>query len=491
MTPMMNLPQPIQSSKKAKSLPTTEAWFVIFLFIFVTVVLLVAGAIGSKILSIAFPLGAFIVSWFLYFRYPSLYVGFVWWLIFLSPLVRRMADFRAGAFTDSNPILLAPSLGIIIAAHTMYFNLPKFREQGTVTFVLAIASVMYGYCVGLLNPSTTPIKATLACLGWMTPIIFGYYLYINWRRYPEYSKTIGKVFLWGSLVVGTYGIYQYVVAPEWDKLWLIGSGMNSSSGSPVPYGMRVWSTLNSPGPFADMMATALIVLFSCQSPLVAPAASAGILSFLLSAVRTGWLGWLGGMIFLISSLKPKQQFRLILILLVLAVLIIPLATIEPFSGNIATRFSTLGDLQSDDSAQVRKAIYQSFFESGIFNLIGDGLGVNETVDAGILSFILDLGWIGTLPYFGSLLLGGILLFKNLSKYSDLFINICCAVLIKSIAFFLAARATAGIHGIIIWMFLSMGLAGQRYLKAEQDLKTDVAELLGDKIQKLNPTKYKV
>jgi len=484
----MNLRKPLQLIKvgspieKSKPLPTTEAWFVIFIFIFVTIILLVAGAIGSKVLAILFPLGSFVVGWFLYFRYPFLYIGFVWWLIFLTPLIRRLADFRAGAFTDSNPILLAPSLAIIIAAHTMYFNLSKSKEQGTIPFVLAVVSVIYGYCVGLLN--ATPVKATLSCLGWITPIIFGYHLYINWRRYPEYSKTIQKVFLWGSLIVGAYGVYQYVVAPEWDRLWLVGSGMDSSAGSPVPYGMRVWSTLNSPGPFADMMATALLVLFSCRSSLITPAAVLGILSFLFSAVRTGWLGWLGGMVFFISSLKPKQQFRLVLTFLILSALIIPLTTIEPFSGNIATRFNTLGDLQNDNSAQVRQGIYQRFFEKGIFNLIGDGLGVNDTVDAGILSFILDLGWIGTLPYLGSLLLGGVLLFTNLGKYSDLFINISCAVLIKSIAFFLAARATAGIHGIIIWMFLSMGLAGQRYLRYEQDLKMHVAELQQDEFKEI-------
>jgi hypothetical protein len=471
----MNLRKPSQlisiesPTEKSQSLPTTEAWFVIFIFIFITFILLVAGAIGSKILAIVFPLGAFIVGWFLYFRYPSLYIGFVWWLMFLAPLVRRLADFRAGAFTDSNPILLAPSLAIIIATHTMYFNLSKSREQGTIPFVLAVVSVLYGYCVGLLNPAATPIKATLSCLGWITPIIFGYHLYINWRRYPEYRNTIQQVFLWGSLIVGVYGVYQYVVAPEWDRLWLVGSRMDSSAGSPVPYGMRVWSTLNSPGPFGDMMATGLLVLFSCKSPLVTPAAVAGVLSFLFSAVRTGWLGWLGGMLFFISSLKAKKQMRLIVTLLVLCMLIIPLTTIEPFSTNIATRLSTLGDLQNDDSAQVRQGIYQRFFKYGIYNFMGDGLGVNDTVDAGILSFILDLGWIGTLPYLGGLLISSILLFKNLSKHSDLFINISCAVLIKSLAFFLAARATAGIHGMIIWMFLSMGLAGQRYLKYSENL----------------------
>ena len=465
----MNLKEPLQPINVKRKPQNTEAWFVIGLFVFFTIVLLVAGAIGSKVLGIVFPLGAFIVSWFLYFRYPFLYIGFVWWLTFLTPFVRRLADFKVGIFLDSSTILLAPPLATLIVGHTMYFNLPKSRQQGTVPFVLASASVIYGYFIGLLNPSATFIKATLSFLGWITPIMFGYHLYVNWRRYPEYSQVIQKIFLWGSLIVGIYGIYQYVVAPEWDKLWLVGSGMNSSAGSPVPYGMRVWSTLNSPGPFADMMATSLLVLFSCKSPWVAPAAVVGALSFLFSGVRTGWLGWVGGMIFFISSSKAKQQMRLIVVLLIVFLLVTPLATIEPFATNITTRINTLGNIQNDNSAQVRQGIYQRFFNNDIYNLLGDGLGIHTNVDAGILSFILDLGWIGTLPYLGSLVLGGILLFRNLDKYSDLFINVCCAVLIKSIAFFLAARATAGMHGTIIWMFLSMGLAGQRYLKYSERL----------------------
>ncbi|OIP78389.1 MAG: hypothetical protein AUK48_01755 [Oscillatoriales cyanobacterium CG2_30_44_21] len=467
----------MQVSKKNDTFPISEAWFIISLFIFVSVILLTVGAIGSKLLSIIFPLGAFIVAWYLYFRYPFLYIGFVWWLMFLTPFVRRLADFRTGSFTDSNPLLIAPTLAILVAAHTMYFNLSKSREQGTIPFVLAMASVMYGYCVGLLNPSSTPLKATLACLGWLTPILFGYHLYVNWRRYPEYSQVIKKIFLWGSLIVGIYGVYQYVVAPEWDKLWLVGSKMDGSAGRPVAYGMRVWSTLNSPGPFADMMATSLLVLFSSRSPLTIPSAVAGGLSFLFSAVRTGWLGWVGGLIFYLFSLKSKQQMRLISTLLFLFVLIIPLTTIEPFSTNITTRLNTLGDLENDNSAQVRRMIYEGFFNYGIYNFIGDGLGVNGTVDAGVLSFILDLGWIGTLPYLGSLLLGGTILFINLKKYSDLFINISCAVLVKSLAFFLAARATAGIHGVLIWTFLSMGLAGQRYLSYQQSVSNDVAGIL--------------
>ena len=81
-----------------------------------------AGAGGSKILTITFPLGSFIVGWYLYFRYPSLYIGFVWWILFLTAFVRRYADFRGGAFVDPNPILLAHYAAMVVCGHTLYFN---------------------------------------------------------------------------------------------------------------------------------------------------------------------------------------------------------------------------------------------------------------------------------------------------------------------------------------------------------------------------------
>ena len=469
-----NPPDLLKSVQGIEKKSPIEGWLVIILFCLMTTMLTNLGGLGGKILNVLFPLGSFIVGWFLYFRYPALYIGFMWWNIFLTPLVRRLADFRIGAFADSSPILLAPTLVILVSAHTMYFNLPKVREQYAVPFILALASTVYGYCVGLLNPSITPIKATVAFTGWITPILFGYHLYVNWRRYPEYSQVIKKVFLWGCLIVGLYGIYQYVVAPEWDRLWLVGSKMDSSAGKPEPYGMRVWSTINAPGPFADMITSGLLILFSCTGGLVIPAAGAGILSLLLSAVRTGWLGWVGGLLFFSSSLKPKQQLRLVLTIVALLACIIPLSTIEPFAGSISTRFSTLGDLQNDNSASIRQNIYKGFFEHGIFNLIGDGIGVNDTVDAGVLSLILDLGWIGALPYTGSLILFAITLFANLGKYpNDLFMRATCAVLIKSIAFFLAARVTAGIHGIIIWNFIGIGLAGQQYWNHQKTVELNM------------------
>jgi hypothetical protein len=466
-----DFPHLLPSNQESKAKSTSVAWVILILFGLTTILLIALGSFGSKILNILFPLGSFSVGCFLYFRYPPFYIGFVWWSIFLTPLIRRLADFRMGAFTDSSPILLAPPLVILVCLHTLFVNLSKAKQLNTVPFIIALASIAYSYFVGLLYPLITFNKATVACLGWITPVLFGYHLYINWRRYPEYSQAFKRAFLWGCLIVGLYGIYQYVVAPEWDRMWLVGSGMDSSSGRPEPFGMRVWSTINAPGPFADMITSALLILFSCKGGLVVPAAGAGLLSLLLSSVRTGWLGWVGGLLFFSSSLKPKQLLRLVLTIVALVLCIIPLSTMEPFSSTISTRFSSLSNLQNDTSAVGRQGIYQDFFENGIFNFIGDGIGVNDTVDAGIMSLVLDLGWLGAVPYTGSLLLCGVTLFKNLGKYpNDLFLRTSCAVLVKSIAFFLAARVTAGIHGVIIWSFIGIGLAGQQYWNYQKSLE---------------------
>lgn len=470
MNDIPNYPQSLQSDGRYIPSQTTEAWFVIGLFVVITLFLLAVGSIGSKALNFIFPLGSFAVAWFLYFRYPSLYIGFVWWNLFLVCFVRRIADFRIGAFTDSSPILLAPYLAILVCGHSLFFNLPKVKEKGTLPFVLALASVLYGYCVGLLYPGISPIKVTVSLLGWIAPILFGHHLYINWRRYPEYSRVTRNVFLWGALLMGVYGVYQYVVAPEWDRLWLVASGMDSSSGRPEPYGMRVWSTLNACGVYADMIATALLVLFSCKGPMVLPASLFGGLSLLLTSVRTGWLGLLSGMIFISISLTAKQRIRLIGGILILAVCIVPVISIEPFSTTITQRLNSLSDLENDDSARTRKKIYQDFFESGIYNLTGDGIGTHDTVDSGPLSFVLDLGWIGSIPYVGSMVLSITALFRNQSKSSDLFIKASCSILVKSMFFFLAARITVGVTGIVIWGFLGIAMAGQHYLQQEQKLQ---------------------
>ncbi|TYQ26958.1 O-antigen ligase domain-containing protein [Pseudanabaena sp. UWO311] len=436
-----------------------DAWTTIFLFV---AVILMAFGVGAKSLNVIYPFGAFVVSLKLYFRHHFLYAGFVWWLFLLTPLVRRIADFRAGTFSDPSPMLLAPYVAILICVYTLYLNLSKSKEQGSIPFILAISGVVYGYLVGLIN-SNNFVSVTVAFLEWISPILFAYHLYINWHRYPAYCRNLQKVFLWGVLIMGIYGVYQYLVAPEWDRFWLANApNVLSSMGKPEPLGIRVWSTMNASGTFAVFMAAGLLILFSCQSFLVLPAAGFGALSFLLSVVRTGWLSWFFGMIFISANIKPKQQFKLVLTILVLAALVIPLATMEPFGSTITKRLETLSDISNDGSFQERQGLYNILFNDALQSYIGRGIGVGTGYDSAILVMLFDLGWVGSIPYVGSLIALLILIFKSPKTTRDIFASIIHAMILQSIFYLFAGASMKGASGMLLWSSLSLALSGRNY-----------------------------
>ncbi|PZU98280.1 MAG: glucose-6-phosphate isomerase [Pseudanabaena sp.] len=439
-------------------------WMMLIGFVFIIVVFSSLGGVGARLTNFLYPTISFAIGYFLYFRYPILYNGLVWWLFFLSPFIRRFCDWRLGAYTppSSSYILLAPFVVAMISANTMVLNLPKTREQGSAPFVLAIAAVLYGYLVALAKGEGL-LPSTVALLEWITPIVFGYHIYVNWSRYPLYSKNLQRVFLWGVLVMGTYGVYQFLVAPEWDRLWLIESGMNTSAGSPTPFGMRVWSTLNSQGPFGDYMVTGLLILLNCKGPLVAPASVFGAFSLLLSLVRAAWIGWMAAMLSLLVSLSAKQKARLLAALVSLTVILIPLINIEPFSGVITARLESMVNLQESGSAQARQYTYAVMIDDALIEIVGNGIGTVDT-DSALLVLFFNLGWIGVIPYMGSLIFGNLLIFTERNNKNDLMTAIIRGVLIKSLLFLLAGPTMREAQGMILWGFLGLGLSGRSYYR---------------------------
>jgi hypothetical protein len=451
----------IQQSKPLGFFQPADAWGIIFIFIFVTVSLLGLGAFGARLLNNLYPLGAFLVGWRLYCCNPILYTGFVWWIFFLTPVIRRIADFNAGAFLNSSPILLAPYLAVIVCVYTLYLNLSKTREQRSIPFIIAIAAVAYGYLIGLINGGSA-ISVSVAFLEWVSPLLFAYHLYVNWNKFPEYCQNLQRVFLWGVLIMGAYGVYQYLVAPEWDRLWLIGSGMRSSAGAPEPFGIRVWSTMNSPGTFGVFMAAGLLILFSCQSVLVLPSVVFGALAFLLGMVRTAWIAWFLGIMLIITSIKPKQQFKLVLTIAILSALVIPLVTMEPFASTILNRLETLSDIGNDGSFNERQILYSLLLNDAITSYIGRGIGVYGGFDSAILVMLFDLGWIGSIPYVGGLMLTIFTIFRNPQKTKNIFTSIIRAIIIQSLFYLFAGASMKGASGMLLWPFLAMAMAETKY-----------------------------
>ncbi|MBW4468477.1 MAG: O-antigen ligase domain-containing protein [Pegethrix bostrychoides GSE-TBD4-15B] len=454
------------------------AWIGILGLIALTLFCLVTGL--GRVLNLTFPAGAILVGLLLYIRYPVLYLGFTWWLWFLAPLVRRLADYRS-AFTDPSPILLAPYLVALLALGTVVRHLPKSRREGSLPFVISVLGVLYGYLIGLIK--SAPISVSISLLEWITPIAFGYHIYINWRSYIEYKQTIQKAFLWFALLAGAYGVFQYIVAPEWDSFWLtnvIASG-SLSFGRPEPLMIRVWSTMHAPGVFASAMAAALLLLFSYTGVLLPITATFGYLSFLLCQGRSGWLVWAVGLLILFPSLKQRLQMRLLITLSLMIICITPLVTIKPFSDVANSRFQSFSNLEGDHSAIERQAVYDYWFGRAATSIVGAGTGgitrsEGVVLDSAVLDLLLSLGWFGTAFYMSGLALLVIRLFLGASQISDPFANAARALALSIICQLPLGSVMLGFQGMVLWSFLGIGLAARKF-----ELSRQITEQITERI----------
>ncbi|MEM8828051.1 MAG: O-antigen ligase domain-containing protein [Cyanobacteria bacterium P01_G01_bin.19] len=421
----------------------------------------------GRFITILFPLASLLVGFFLYNSYPILYLGFTWWLWFLTPFVRRLADI-GGVYTEPSPILLAPFLVTAICSITLYEQIPKLNRLGKLgtPFILALIGLFYSLMVGTLT--RTPSKLVIASLDWFTPVIFGFHIYTNWRSYPEYKRNFERVFLYGVLVVGIYGVIQYLLLPQWEVNWLRNAPIDSiCDGGFEALKCRVYSTLNSPEPFAGFMAAGLLMLLCSTNKLSIPAQVAGYLSFLLAMVRTSWLGWAVGFFFLIFSLKEKFQIRLIAVFLIISLCIFPMTQINRFSG-ITERFSTFTSLESDGSASARQDTYEEVLGDALTNWLGDGLGGRQ-YDSTLLALLMNLGWVGTAFYMGGILLLISNLFYQSASGNDAFATATRGVVMTIVARLPLNSPLAGVQGVIFWAFLGIGVAAHRYHQHQKTL----------------------
>lgn len=441
---------------------TRSGWSEISIFILLNGSILLLGL--GNILNLLFPLSSAILGFRLYSKYPISYFGFVWWMWFLSPLIRRIADHQS-VYREPSPILLAPALVTLISSLTILRQLSKIDAKLGFPYLVSLLGILYGSCVGLINYSL--VAVFIKSLKWILPVIFGFHLLINWEKYPDYKKALGNIFTWGIAVMGVYGVYQYLAAPAWDQKWLINSGLLGFQGIPEPFGIRVWSTMDSGEPFAAVMAGGLLFLLSLNKGNISIIASIpGYLSFLLAAVRSGWLGWAAGFLVLSTSLKPKQQIRLVILLLVLTVALVPLSYSSLFSEVISDRFDTFSNLEEDSSLTARQGTYANLMGQALTSFVGNGIG-DKTYDSTILASLFNLGWIGTSFYVGGLFLLLMKIFTSKYANRDPFINVARAVVMTALVRIPLNVPLLEASGILFWTFLSLALAAEQYARWNQ------------------------
>ncbi len=410
------------------------------------------------------------IAFYLYSKSTPEYISFVFWIWFLAPFFRRFSDYYNG-FDDFGIIIIAPYLVTLVATIKILQNPAQLGRPGNSSFAISLVAIAYSCWIGSLsNPAISVLRASL---DWFPPVIFGIFLAIHWRLYPQIKQSIQKTFTWGTLLMGCYGIYQYMTAPAWDVYWMKNASINSV-GSPAAFGIRVWSTMNAPGPFSIVILAGIMVLLSYQPPMFIPSYVTGFLSFLLAGVRSAWIGWAVAQFMLMNSIKQKIQIRLLLIGAVLVLMLVPLSTMEPFSDVIGDRVSSLFDnVQDDSSYKARTATYDANLSIALSSYLGKGLGgtlsvgdtgaaVKVALDSGILDLFFTLGWFGALPYLAGLVMLFIRQFFTFESRFDVFVAATRSITVASLVQMVFGNTATGVGGLILWGFLGVNLSAHRY-----------------------------
>ena len=447
-----------------------------------------AGVSGApKALKYAYPAGAVIVGIVLYRYRPALYLGFVWWLWFLSPLVRRLVDFRVG-YDSINPVLLAPLLVTSLTTWSVLRHLPKLTRRSLMALLPIGVSLFYAYPIGLRNSGLG--AATYSMLQWLAPIALGFHLAIDAPRYLEYQATTRRVFIWGALLLGVYGVWQFILPPAWDRYWMMNAAM-TTIGQPYPLHVRVFSTVNSPTPFGMVMLAGLLMLLETRLVVHILMGVPAYVSFLLSLVRTAWAGWFLGVGIYASYLSSRARMRLITSL---GLLVVGLGGVmaTPLGDRIEHRFETFTDLGEDKSLMERQA--SAGFVIGLIldEPLGEGLGATGsakrlasgqtiTFDNGLLNLFFSLGWLGGVLYLGGAVTVLMGLIRRFEPRGDPIPKVARAVSFATFAALASFNTLVGVSGVLFWGFIGLSISARSWYRAVEQaarLELDQREIVG-------------
>lgn len=499
----------VDSSPKPRSQFGTAWGAIVALFALVAASLLFGQ---GGVLMWLYPILTLAVGTFLFARAPTLYLGFVWWLWFLTPMVRRVVDWQT-TWHPINPVMLAPYLVAGLACVTVVRHGSKLATREGLPFTLIFAAISYAYVVGTLWVGLGP--ASYAALTWGVPVAFAFHLVRHWENYEGNHQAVASAFVWGILVMGLYGIWQYFDPPVWDRYWIENCGMNSI-GQPAPLKVRVFSTMNAPGPFAMVLMAGLVILAGIRGWSRWAAAGPGYAAFWMSLVRSAWGGWLVGLVWIGLLAGSPARWRLLATAAVMVALSAPLLTVKlswiellpdgdglredwssvvsvgpdlpgaspgptsserPAATTVQKRVTSSLDLGSDSSLRGRIRFYRQFFPTAFGNVRGEGLGATRMAtrlsyggqlggyahfDSGVMEIPFVLGWPGAFLYVAGLawLVGRAM--KGTWMRPDRAVLVYGAAATGLLAQMIFVNTLVGPEGMAFWCCLAMVLAAQRW-----------------------------
>jgi hypothetical protein len=412
----------------------------------------------GRLLQMIIPLGCACVATLLIRVNSVAYIRLTLWSLLLAPLVRRLVDDRCG-FTDHSLILATPVLLFAVALVGIWKSRANLFKPHILPMFLCLGALGYGLCISsILQPSA---KLIYVAPQWATPIFFAIYLCCVPEKYELHRKAIASTFLIAGAVLGIYGLYQFYVIPPWDSYWLknvMESHDATSFGRAASGQVRIWSTVNAPGPFANILVTVIVIWCFQKAAWKIPILLLALLDLSLTLIRTEWLDLALALALLLLSINYRKLHRYI-ISLVLLICCAPVAIYIPGVRDVVRdRISSFQNPKDDTSYLDRKDLLTKGIKIVLKNPLGTAHLAGASVDSGLLDLFLALGWPGGIAYLGGLSL----ILLNVSVYrrcNDLFLRSCHARAFGLTATFVSGSIFFEMPGAILWLCLGLYVAG--------------------------------
>jgi hypothetical protein len=440
---------------------------------------------SPHLLAVGFVPMATFIAIYLYRYHPTLYISFNWWVWILTPFARRFIEIKSGYMVTS-PILLAPYIVTLPCLFTLLRHAPKLMRRHLFPFALCLASMCYAYIVGIV--STGIAAASYGLLVWFVPLLLGFHFAMQWDIYPTVRNVMRKTLVITVLVMGVYGVYQFLRPLPWDLFWIYAARM-TVLGNPQPMQFRVFSTLNSPAPFAVIMMASLLVVVSQRSKLAWLAMGAGATALLLTTVRTAWLSWALGFLIFAWYVPFRSISRIVFPLASLAVLVGIVTAFTPLGDVILKRFQSFGTLHDDFSLHERANLYAAITDRVLNTPMGEGMGgtgpaatmsqgaAMQNMDSGLLDIVFSLGWFGGLVYVIGLV--GLVIFavsvrEVRGDYFDLSLR---AAALATLSILPSFNPLVGVDGIVFWGFLGLCIARKFWVENYEEEEENRVRIL--------------
>ncbi len=394
----------------------------------------------------------------------SRYLSFTLWMFLATPFVRRLVDLHAG-WESVNLLMFAPyaAAGFSVLVIPCVISDRRFPARGA--FLAIFAVIAYGLLLAMLNGRV--LAGIFDFLRWTLPPSLAAFVIYYRQLVPRLRQEIEAFAILSLILTGLYGLFQYLYAPSWDTYWMVQSQMNSI-GTPEPYGIRVFSTLNSPGSYSFFLLAMLLVGLAGSGALRLPALGIGAFMLGLTLVRSVWMGLALGLLVVFITGGKRLRANL-MIFAVIAAIGAPAILAMPLVGpQLQDRVGTMGSLGGDVSLADRWHGYEQLARQLDSHIIGSGLAVNGTyagnadegethiLDGGPLEIFLALGLPGGVLYFSALL---VLLLASIRAAGGTADAGHVSIVFTFLALMASGTTTVGEIGLFFWLSVAVLLSG--------------------------------